>query len=421
VDLYRFPKLRFYNFMLIFIGWFVVRFFKLRAVGLENVPKTGPFVICANHSHLLDPFFIGALIGRPIFQMASNEFFRKPLLARFMWAMGAFPRKKGFTDIKSIKYAIRLVKAGFPLIIYPEGGRNWDGETLPATQSTAKLVKLLKVPLVTVVSKGNYIAWPRWADRRRKSPITVHYSEPVLFDESSPEKEIIAHIKRGIYNNDNYTPIERVRGKHPALGLPRLLWRCPSCRTIDALTEMDGRRIECASCRKVWEVNLLCFMREEGEPTRRAIKEYSDLMFREDEIVPLPQPGCPGLHDRERVYLRSGPVTLYHEPRYPRIEKVGTGILFLTDRRLIFVPRGKTAREAGAGTASGPGAGSRGSDDRSLPFEQIRGRSTEKNIYFQVVLDSDIARFQMHEESCYKWELFYDFVRKKSGYRPEGE
>jgi 1-acyl-sn-glycerol-3-phosphate acyltransferase len=103
--------------------------------------------------------------------------------------MGAFPRKKGFTDIKSIKHATRLVKAGFPLVIYPEGGRNRDGETLPAIQSTAKLVKHLKVPLVTVVSKGNYIAWPRWADKRRRSPITVHYSRPMLFGANASEKK----------------------------------------------------------------------------------------------------------------------------------------------------------------------------------------------------------------------------------------
>ena len=86
-----------------------------------------------------------------------------------MWAMGAFPRKKGFTDFKSIKYAINLVKKGYPLCIYPEGGRNWDGETLPIIKSIAKLVKLLNVPLVSVVSKGNYLAYPRWADKRRKS------------------------------------------------------------------------------------------------------------------------------------------------------------------------------------------------------------------------------------------------------------
>jgi 1-acyl-sn-glycerol-3-phosphate acyltransferase len=396
--------------MLTILKPLVVRVFKLRAVGLENLPKTGAYLICANHSHLLDPFFVGGFVMRPVYQMASNEFFRRPLQARFMRAMGAFPRRKGSPHLKSIRYAIETVRSGIPLVIYPEGGRNWDGETLPSISSTAKLVKLLKVPLVTVVSKGNYLAWPRWADRRRRSPITIHYSEPVLFGEDASEKEIIRHIEKGIYNNDNYTPVPKIKGKDPARGLPRLLWRCPACRTLDALAEKDGSRIECGSCGKVWEVNLRCFMREEGGRTWRAVKEYSDLMFREDEVLPLKDPGS-GLPERrpgERVYLRSRRVTLYREPLYPRIEKVGTGTLFLTDRGLVFVTEGN-------------GDGGAGSGALSYDFAAILGRSTEKNTLFQIVLEKDIARFRMHGESCYKWELFYDFVRKRSGFRAHQE
>jgi 1-acyl-sn-glycerol-3-phosphate acyltransferase len=176
MDLLKPPKLYWYWFILLCVKPFYVRIFKIHAVGLESLPKKGPYLLVGNHSHKLDPFFIGGMIGRPIFQMASDEFFRIPIMRRFMWAMGAFPRRKGSHDIKSIKYAIKRVNAGFPLAIYPEGGRNWDGETLPTLRSTAKLVKLLKVPLVTVVSKGNYLSFPRWADKMRRGPITIYYS-----------------------------------------------------------------------------------------------------------------------------------------------------------------------------------------------------------------------------------------------------
>jgi hypothetical protein len=162
-------------------------------------------------------------------------------------------------------------------------------------------------------------------------------------------------------------------------------------------------------------------MREEGRQEGRAIKEYSDLMFREDEIVPLLQHDCPALSSRERVYLRSGPVTLHRKPQHPEIEKVGMGTLILTERRFTFVPRGKYYRDGEPDSVSSPGGEPPDSCAKSFPFEQIRGRSTEKNIFFQFVLDSDIARFQMHGESCHTWELYYDFVRKKGGYRAEGE
>ena len=71
-DLFVTPKLYFNWIVLRFVQPFYIRFFKLSAVGLENVPKVGSYVVVANHSHLLDPFFIGALIRKTVFQMASN-------------------------------------------------------------------------------------------------------------------------------------------------------------------------------------------------------------------------------------------------------------------------------------------------------------------------------------------------------------
>jgi 1-acyl-sn-glycerol-3-phosphate acyltransferase len=341
------------------------------------------------------------MIGRPIFQMASDEFFRIPIMRRFMWAMGAFPRRKGSHDIKSIKYAIKRVNAGFPLAIYPEGGRNWDGETLPTLESTAKLVKLLKVPLVTVVSKGNYLSFPRWADKMRRGPITIYYSKPFSFDRKSTDDEIIDHIQKGIYNNDNYTRIDKIRGRKPAKGLTRLLWRCPECRKLEGLVEKDEKTLRCSHCSREWEVNLNCYMREKGQ-TWRPIKEYADQMFRKQEIKPLNHDFSGYLESNERVYLQSGIISLYNEPCYPKLKKIDDGNLILTDRGLIFIKR---------------------SDGNALRyrFEDIRGKSTEKTMIFQIVIDDNIARFEMVNESCYKWELIFNYIRRERGFIEESE
>jgi 1-acyl-sn-glycerol-3-phosphate acyltransferase len=407
LDFFNTPKLYWYRFILFAVAPFYIRFFKLKAVGLENLPRDGSYMMVANHSHFVDPFFIGALIKKPVFQMASNEYFRKPLVRRFMWAMGAFPRKKGTRDDRAIKYAIRIVRKGFPLIIYPEGGRNWDGETLSIIPSTAKLVKLLKVPLVTIVSKGNYLAYPRWANRRRKCAITIYFSEPRTFDKNSTDREIIKHIKKGIYNNDNYTDVKKIKGKNPAEGLTRLLWRCPQCRELEALVEKDGKHIECSLCKNEWEVNLNCYMQRKGEYEWRAVKNYADLMFNENEILPY----SPALLDNhiqdilepeENIYLISKEVILYQQPHYPKLKKLGNGSLYLTNQRIIFV---------------------RKSDCKPLSykFSEISGRSTEKNTFFQIFLYTGLARFKMLNESCYKWEIMYDFIRKKGGYKSELE
>jgi len=402
LDLYKLPKLYFYRWILWWLQPFYIRLFKLRVVGLENVPDDGPYLLIGNHSHKLDPFFIGALIRRPIFQMASQEYFRIPLMRRFMWAMGAFPMVKNVKDSKPIRHAKRIIAMGFPIGIYPEGGRNWDGKTLPIIKRTAKMVKFLKVPVVAVVSEGNYLAWPRWANKRRKSPITIHYAKPVTFDKDATEEEIVKWMQKAIDHNDNYTKIDMIRGKRPAEGLTRLLWRCPECRTLEGLVETKGTYLDCISCGRKWEVNLQCCMREVGSDTWKPIKEYGDLMFRDDEIAPLEHDFGTHLEDKEQVYLQSGYISLYYEPKFPKLKKIDDGRLLLTDRGLIFVKKS-------------------GGESIRYRFEYIRGRSTEKNFIFQIVVIDDagrfdIGRFEMPGESCLKWELYFDHVRNRSGY-----
>ena len=125
-------------------------------------------------------------------------------------------------------------------------------------------------------------------------------------------------------------------------------------------------------------------------------------MFKEKEIVALEHDFTDYLEDREQVFLQSDEIALYNERCYPKLKKLDEGRLLLTDRGLLFIKQ---------------------SDCKSIRyhFENIRGRSTEKNFIFQIVATDDtgkfiIGRFEMPHESCLKWELYYDYIRKKSGF-----
>ncbi|KPJ86563.1 MAG: hypothetical protein AMS17_11920, partial [Spirochaetes bacterium DG_61] len=61
LDFFKTPKLYWNRLVLWGFQPFYIRYFKLEAVGLENLPKDSPYLMVANHSHLLDPFFIGGL------------------------------------------------------------------------------------------------------------------------------------------------------------------------------------------------------------------------------------------------------------------------------------------------------------------------------------------------------------------------
>ena len=163
---------------------------------------------------------------------------------------------------------------------------------------------------------------------------------------------------------------------------------------MEGLVENGGDTLVCSQCGKQWEVDLYCVMREAGSDPWKPIKEYADLMFREEETIPVEHDFGDHLENGEQVYLQSGDITLYDEPEYPKLRKIGDGELLLTNRGLVFIKK---------------------SDEKSFKysFEKIRGWSVEKNFIFQIGMkDKEICRFEMHRESCLKWELYFEYVRK---------
>jgi len=300
------------------------------------------------------------------------------------------------------------VKRGGWCVIFPEGGMNWDGKSLPVLPAVSKLIKVLNVPVVPVVIKGNYLAFPRWANKRRKCPITLHFSKPITFDKEMPDEDITDWVQKAIDNNDNYTKVEWIKGKRPAEELTRLLWRCPECRALEGLQERNGNELVCTQCGKEWDVNLHCNIREQGANVWKPIKEYADLMVREEEIVPIDHGFDDYLENEEQVFLQSGKAVLYQQLKYPRFNKIESGKLLLTDRGLLFISKtgGKSIRYS---------------------FTNLHGRSIIDNTIFQIkywfnpglVMDGgDINPhtiwFEMRGESCLKWEIYYDYVFRKA-------
>ena len=71
--------------------------FPHRAIGIENLPAQGGFVLCVNHIHARDPFFVSTVIpmGRKLFFMAKKELFKSKIVGTFLSWLGAFPVDRG--------------------------------------------------------------------------------------------------------------------------------------------------------------------------------------------------------------------------------------------------------------------------------------------------------------------------------------
>ena len=97
--------------------------FKVEIEGLENIPTDKNFVVTPNHLSNFDPPLVAAFM--PIDNMAymaKASLFKVPVVAQVIKAFEAFPVKRG-EGMTAIRTAIRILKSGKSLVIFPEGMR----------------------------------------------------------------------------------------------------------------------------------------------------------------------------------------------------------------------------------------------------------------------------------------------------------
>ena len=94
-----------------------------RAKGLENIPKEGGLILCANHISAVDVVTIGAHCKRQLTFVAKKELFSVPLLGWLVKSLGAIKVDRGAGDVSAIKASVKAAQAGRILSIFPQGHR----------------------------------------------------------------------------------------------------------------------------------------------------------------------------------------------------------------------------------------------------------------------------------------------------------
>jgi len=164
------------------LSWPAVRLvFRLRAQGLENLPRSGGYVLAANHNSNLDPWPLGLPLfpRRQLRFMAKSELYWPPL-SLLLTAAGAFPVRRGERDAAAIRTATELCRAGEIVVMFPEGTRRKKGlrkkYEARAHTGAARIAIEAGVPLVPAGIVGT--------DRiARLGPLRVAYGEPVHLDD----------------------------------------------------------------------------------------------------------------------------------------------------------------------------------------------------------------------------------------------
>ncbi|MFL5824572.1 MAG: 1-acyl-sn-glycerol-3-phosphate acyltransferase [Solirubrobacteraceae bacterium] len=163
-------------------------YFRMRRIGLEYVPRTGPVIVAANHRSFLDPFVIGTMARRPMYYMAKKELFAKRWQAWFLSALGAFPVDRGASDEESMKTAKAILDRGGIVLVFPEGTRIRPGGLGTPHRGVGRLALQTGAPVVPVAVIGTEDVRRGWRIRPRK--IRIRAGRPLRFPvvaEPSPE------------------------------------------------------------------------------------------------------------------------------------------------------------------------------------------------------------------------------------------
>ncbi len=116
----------------------------LRVRCRENLPHEGSYIICCNHSSSADPLWLLMVLkanrlARVPRIMAKAQLMRIPLLGRLFRWVGVFGVERGEGDVASLKTALKTLKDGKSLMIFPQGTRCRNGERLPGKTGAAML------------------------------------------------------------------------------------------------------------------------------------------------------------------------------------------------------------------------------------------------------------------------------------------
>ena len=182
--------------MNIFASWFckiflkpIVNWFLIKEVrGLENIPR-GNFILVSNHLSYLDIIVDGYLCVPRRFhfigQIDGWKGIMKWLIRAFYFICGVVPldRQSDESREKVLKEAIKVLKRGNVLVLYPEGRRSANGQLQEGKLGTAKIFLKTGIPILPAGLKGTFELLPPGGKLKIKRIVKISIGQPLYFKE----------------------------------------------------------------------------------------------------------------------------------------------------------------------------------------------------------------------------------------------
>ena len=158
---------------------FLKIFFSLESKGADNIPRHGKFIVASNHVSYLDPMAVGSSCRRTMYYMAKEELFKNKFFAWYFNKIHVFPVRRQANDPRALREAIRKLKEGQGLLVFPEGTRSKNGQLQDGKIGISVLSYLANAPVIPCYVSGTFNIWPKGSPLRYKGKISVLFGEPI--------------------------------------------------------------------------------------------------------------------------------------------------------------------------------------------------------------------------------------------------
>ena len=128
------------------------RLWRFDLQGFEQLPETGPAILCANHVSFLDSAFLIIQAPRNISFVGKSEYLDSWKTRRLFPALGMIPidREGGEKAQAAMNAAENVLQRGELFGIFPEGTRSRDGMLYKGHTGAARLAMKVDCPILPV-------------------------------------------------------------------------------------------------------------------------------------------------------------------------------------------------------------------------------------------------------------------------------
>ncbi len=157
------------EFLMRFIVWILINtLYRIRATGLDNIPREGAALLVCNHVSYVDALVVAGCIRRPVRFVMWYKIFEVPLLRFIFRTARAIPiasaRENPELLEESFERIDRELADGHLVCIFPEGAITRDGRVHRFRGGVERILERRAVPVIPLALCG---LWGSWFSRRR--------------------------------------------------------------------------------------------------------------------------------------------------------------------------------------------------------------------------------------------------------------